>query len=126
MASTKSELKFINTIMGIKKFAYISFSIILLIFDNKDIGLQLLHSTLQRFSSKVGMVFDSFKFSMYVPLTKDKLTIWNEGSAIFNFIIFRISQGMLWGPVDIFKFRLFNILIILIFYLLYAFFLSIL
>ena len=58
------------------------------------------------------MVLDSFKFSMYIPVTKDRLIISDKGSAIFNSITFKISLGMLCGPVDLFIFRLFIILII--------------
>ena len=76
----------------------ISCSRILFKFDRREIGRQLLISSLEPFL-QIGIVFPTFRRSGQTPEERDMLNITDKGWLTSFFRICRISDGMLLGPV---------------------------
>ena len=83
--------------MNLYSLLCISFSMILLKIDNKDIGREFVGSSVEPFLCK-GMTFASFKSSGNMPVEKDPLTMIHNGSAMRLLRIFNRLIGMLKGP----------------------------
>ena len=108
---SETKLILIQTFFNSKIYSlsYRSFPINLLIFDKREIGLQLLHSCWLPFLN-IDIILANFREFQNTPVLNNKFTRVHHGPVISLFRSFSILTGKLLGPIALFRLKVFKIL----------------